>query len=241
MGRPVRCDSGLELPGQGRIDTMGGPIDTLIVSGGQGHETAAANPRFVSQVMRLAGLSRRVASVCTGATVLAAAGLLDNRRATTHWYEAGRLAARFPHVRVLFETAYVCGARASEVCGLYVEDLDAWTTNASASMARAAVPGQRQRPRRTAVLRRRPPPPADLLHRRARRDRHSPAAPRPRHRTHQRAKESLQPRTASALCTQDLSQRQRPSTGSSTAGTARPWSGRRTWCWSGARQERATG
>ncbi|MEU5863718.1 helix-turn-helix domain-containing protein [Nonomuraea sp. NPDC047529] len=100
MGRPVRCDSGLELPGQGRIDTMGGPIDTLIVSGGQGHETAAANPRFVSQVVRLAGLSRRVASVCTGATVLAAAGLLDNRRATTHWYEAGRLATRYPHVRV---------------------------------------------------------------------------------------------------------------------------------------------
>lgn len=100
MGRPVRCDSGLELPGQGRIDTMDGPIDTLIVSGGQGHETAAANRRFVSQVVRLAGLSRRVASVCTGATVLAAAGLLDNRRATTHWYEAGRLATRFPQVRV---------------------------------------------------------------------------------------------------------------------------------------------
>ncbi|MFG3437640.1 GlxA family transcriptional regulator [Nonomuraea sp. NPDC047897] len=100
MGRPVRCDSGLELPGQGRIDTMDGPIDTLIVSGGQGHEIAAANRRFVSQVVRLARLSRRVASVCTGATVLAAAGLLDNRRATTHWYEAGRLATRFPQVRV---------------------------------------------------------------------------------------------------------------------------------------------
>lgn len=106
MGRPVRCDSGLELCGQRRLDEMGrvdaldGPIDTLVVSGGQGHEAAAANPRFVGQVRRLAGLSRRVASVCTGATVLAAAGLLDNRRATTHWHEAGRLAARYPQVRV---------------------------------------------------------------------------------------------------------------------------------------------
>ncbi|WP_433444752.1 GlxA family transcriptional regulator [Nonomuraea sp. CA-141351] len=100
MGRPVRCDSGLELSGQGRIDGMDGPIDTLIISGGQGHEAAAANPRFVSHVVRLAGLSRRVASVCTGATVLAAAGLLDNRRATTHWYEARQLATRFPQVHV---------------------------------------------------------------------------------------------------------------------------------------------
>ncbi|MFF0862104.1 hypothetical protein ACFYUV_10150 [Nonomuraea sp. NPDC003560] len=52
------------------------------------------------------------------------------------------------------------------------------------------------------------------------------------HRTHQRA---------SALCTQDPSQRRRLSTGASPAGTARSWSGRRTWCWWGARQERATG
>jgi transcriptional regulator GlxA family with amidase domain len=100
MGRPVRCDSGLELAGQSRIDAVDGPIDTLVVSGGHGHESAAANPRFVGQIRRLAGVSRRVASACTGATVLAAAGLLDNRRATTHWHEAARLAARFPQVRV---------------------------------------------------------------------------------------------------------------------------------------------
>jgi transcriptional regulator GlxA family with amidase domain len=99
-GRPVRCDSGLELRGQGRIDTIDEPIDTLIVSGGLGHAKAAANPRLVGQVRRLASLSRRVASVCTGATVLAAAGLLDGRRATTHWMYAQELADRFPRVRV---------------------------------------------------------------------------------------------------------------------------------------------
>jgi transcriptional regulator GlxA family with amidase domain len=99
-GRPVRCDSGLELAGQRRIDTLDGPIDTLLVSGGYGHEAAAADRRFVGQIQRLAGVSRRVASACTGATVLAAAGLLDDRRATTHWHEASRLAARFPKVQV---------------------------------------------------------------------------------------------------------------------------------------------
>ncbi|MDF5754284.1 helix-turn-helix domain-containing protein [Spongiactinospora sp. TRM90649] len=100
MGRPVRCDSGLELSGQDRIDAVRGPIDTLVVSGGQGHEAAAANPRLVGQVRRLAALARRVASVCTGATVLAEAGLLDGRRATTHWFEADQLATRYPRVRV---------------------------------------------------------------------------------------------------------------------------------------------
>jgi transcriptional regulator GlxA family with amidase domain len=100
VGRPVRCDSGLELRGQARLDTINHPIDTLVVSGGLGHETAAANPRLVGQVRRLARLSRRVASVCTGATVLAAAGLLDGRRATTHWFYAEQLARRFPRVCV---------------------------------------------------------------------------------------------------------------------------------------------
>lgn len=99
-GRPVCSDSGLEVRGQGRLDGIVEGIDTLVVSGGLGHEAAADNPRLVGQVRRLASLSRRVASVCTGATVLAAAGLLDGRRATTHWYHARQLAERFPKVHV---------------------------------------------------------------------------------------------------------------------------------------------
>jgi transcriptional regulator GlxA family with amidase domain len=107
VGRPVRCDSGLELRGHGRLDTIDDPIDTLIVSGGQGHEAAAANSRLVGQIRRLARLSRRTASVCTGATVLAAAGLLDGRRATTHWYYADQLARRFPRVCVDARPIYI--------------------------------------------------------------------------------------------------------------------------------------
>ena len=107
VGRPVRSDTGLELRGQGRLDTITGEIDTLVVAGGLGHENAAANTRLLGQVTRLAAASRRVASVCTGATVLAAAGLLDGRRATTHWYYAPRLAERFPRVRVDAAPIYI--------------------------------------------------------------------------------------------------------------------------------------
>ncbi|WP_328307990.1 GlxA family transcriptional regulator [Actinomycetospora sp. NBC_00405] len=107
VGRAIHTDSQLELRAQERLDTLDGPIDTLVVSGGLGHENAARDHRLVGQVRRLAGLSRRTASVCTGATLLAAAGLLDGRRATTHWFYAERLAARYPRVRVDAGPIYV--------------------------------------------------------------------------------------------------------------------------------------
>ncbi len=106
-GRSMRCDSGLELRSESRLDGIHGRIDTLVVSGGRGHEAAADNPRLVGQVRRLAESARRVASVCTGATVLAAAGLLDGRRATTHWDYARRLAERFPKVNVDAAPIYI--------------------------------------------------------------------------------------------------------------------------------------
>jgi transcriptional regulator GlxA family with amidase domain len=106
-GRPVRCDSGLQLHGQARLNDIGDQVDTLIISGGLGHESAAANTRLVSQVRRLAGTARRVASVCTGATVLAAAGLLDGRRVTTHWSYAQQLADSYPRVRVDAAPIYI--------------------------------------------------------------------------------------------------------------------------------------
>ncbi|GLZ48167.1 AraC family transcriptional regulator [Actinomycetospora sp. NBRC 106375] len=106
-GGPVACDSGLALSAQERLDAVTGPVDTLVVSGGLGHEVAAADARLVGQVRRLAAPARRVASVCTGASVLAAAGLLDRRRATTHWHYADGIAARFPRVLLDPEPVYV--------------------------------------------------------------------------------------------------------------------------------------
>jgi transcriptional regulator GlxA family with amidase domain len=100
-GHPITCGTGLTLQAQEALERITGPLDTLIVSGGIGHEAAAGNHLILGHVRRLARESRRVASVCTGAAVLAAAGLLDGRRATTHWERAPGLAARYP--RVLFD------------------------------------------------------------------------------------------------------------------------------------------
>ncbi|HEX6232235.1 MAG TPA: GlxA family transcriptional regulator [Jiangellaceae bacterium] len=106
-GEPVRCDSGLELQAQGKLEDSFSELDTIIISGGLGHEVAAQSPQFVRQVRRLADQARRTASVCTGATVLAATGLLDGRSATTHWWYAGRLARLFPKVKVDAGPIYV--------------------------------------------------------------------------------------------------------------------------------------
>ncbi|WFE52397.1 helix-turn-helix domain-containing protein [Micromonospora sp. WMMD1155] len=105
--REIRCDSGLRLAGEAALERFTGPVHTLLVSGGRGHECAAASPHLVGHVRRLAGLAERVASVCTGSTVLAEAGLLNGRRATTHWMYADQLAARFPEVRVDAEPIYI--------------------------------------------------------------------------------------------------------------------------------------
>jgi transcriptional regulator GlxA family with amidase domain len=90
-------------------------VDTLLVAGGQGVEAAAANPALVDWLRQRAAQARRVASVCTGAFLLAAAGILDGRRAVTHWKDCARLAHRYPAVRV-------------EPDPIFVRDGSVWTS-----------------------------------------------------------------------------------------------------------------
>ncbi|GAA4564993.1 GlxA family transcriptional regulator [Planotetraspora kaengkrachanensis] len=97
-GRPITCGTGLTLHAQEPLERVIGPLDTLVVVGGIGHEGAARDRSILGHVRRLARESRRTASVCTGAGILAAAGLLDGRRATTHWQWADTFAARNPDV-----------------------------------------------------------------------------------------------------------------------------------------------
>lgn len=99
-GHGITCDSGLRLEAQEGLERFNAPLDTLVVSGGLGHLRAAASPVLVGHVRRLAALARRISSVCTGATVLAEAGLLTNRRATSHWMYAGQFARSYPDVVV---------------------------------------------------------------------------------------------------------------------------------------------
>lgn len=99
VGGDIRCDSGLALRAQAPLRTIK-HADTVLVSGGLGHTRAAMDRALLAQLSRLAHGAERVGSVCTGATVLAAAGLLDGRRATTHWLYAAELAAAYPRVTV---------------------------------------------------------------------------------------------------------------------------------------------
>jgi transcriptional regulator GlxA family with amidase domain len=96
----------------GRFGGVRGPIDTLVVPGGLGTREAVADARLVRWIGRAAARSRRVASVCTGAFLLAEAGLLDGRRATTHWSACTALRRRYPAITVEEDRIFV---RAGEV------------------------------------------------------------------------------------------------------------------------------
>ena len=98
-GGDVRSSSGLSLRADGAIGERRGAIDTLVVPGGLGVGDALRDPDLVAAIAGLAGRARRVAAVCTGAFLLAEAGLLDGRRATTHWASCERLAERYPDGR----------------------------------------------------------------------------------------------------------------------------------------------
>jgi transcriptional regulator GlxA family with amidase domain len=116
-GGDIRCEHGIALRAQTRLEAVRG-VDTLMISGGDGHRRAAADPELLRQVRRLAGRSRRVASVCTGATILAASGLLNGRRATTHWLYAAELAERYPNVTVDSGPIFIRDGRVSTSGGV---------------------------------------------------------------------------------------------------------------------------
>ncbi|MCK7622737.1 DJ-1/PfpI family protein [Streptomyces sp. RS10V-4] len=104
-GAPVRTTSGLTLVPDLALGAVTAPPHTLLVPGGEG--TRTPDPRIVDWLRGHAPRARRQVSVCSGAFLLAAAGLLDGRRATTHWSLCATLAARHPAVRVEPEPIYV--------------------------------------------------------------------------------------------------------------------------------------
>src|SRR5581483_4583009 len=105
-GGPVRSESGLELA-TAPLPQPGVSIDTLVLPGGHGSRAAAAQPALLEWVGQMASRSRRVATVCSGTFIAAEAGLLDGRRATTHWARAEELRAAYPAVTVDADPIYL--------------------------------------------------------------------------------------------------------------------------------------
>lgn len=92
--------STVSLVPDARLDEIDGPLDTLLIAGGEGTRRAVGDGSLVDWIAEAATRSRRVASVCSGAFLLAKAGLLDGRRATTHWAYCADLARHYPAVTV---------------------------------------------------------------------------------------------------------------------------------------------
>lgn len=99
VGARTKTSSGLALV-TAPLGEAGGPIDTLIVAGGWGVNKACEDAILVEWIRRRSASARRTASVCSGAFLLAEAGLLDGRRAATHWNRCDEFTRRFPKVKL---------------------------------------------------------------------------------------------------------------------------------------------
>jgi len=104
---PQLCESGYALVAPLAYDELRGPIDTLIVVGGNGSRVVRHDPKLRAWLKRAAKKVRRLCSVCTGALVLAEAGLLDGKRATTHWARIDHMQQRYPRVQVERDPIFV--------------------------------------------------------------------------------------------------------------------------------------
>lgn len=106
---PFVSSSGLQLVADGSWQDEVGPLDTVVVVGSPDAALARALEcrELVEWLKRSKGLARRIVSVCTGAFLLAEAGLLDGRRATTHWMDLDRLRSRYPMLTVEPDAIFV--------------------------------------------------------------------------------------------------------------------------------------
>lgn len=114
-GGVVMTTEGIGIDTRPVRDMKGVAIDTIVVPGAYEMSAALANPALVSWLRTTARRARRVASVCSGAFLLAEAGLLEGRRATTHWISSDKLARCYPDVKV-------------EPDAIYVNDGPAWSS-----------------------------------------------------------------------------------------------------------------
>ncbi len=142
-GGAIPSDTAVAVPSAPFAALAVEPVDTLLVVGGNGVFAAMQDTRLVEGLQRLAAGSRRVGSICSGAFLLAAAGLLSGKRAVTHWDHCARLAAYDPDIEV-------------EDDPIYIEDGGIWTSagvTAGIDLALAMVAEDLGRPRAMALAR----------------------------------------------------------------------------------------
>ena len=105
-GRDVASSTGMRISVHAAAVNTG-PLEMALVAGGDALPTHPVSPELAEAARTLAGRARRTASICTGAFILAAAGLLDGHRATTHWQHAKTLARAHPAITVEPDAIYV--------------------------------------------------------------------------------------------------------------------------------------
>jgi transcriptional regulator GlxA family with amidase domain len=103
----IRASNGMRFDADATISTAEPGIDTLLVAGGPLVQSAEETRRVSEWLREQAGQVRRLGSVCSGAFILARAGLLDGKRVTTHWNASCKLARTFPNVKVESDQIYV--------------------------------------------------------------------------------------------------------------------------------------
>jgi transcriptional regulator GlxA family with amidase domain len=103
-GGPVRSSCGVSILTEALPPKR--KLDTLIVSGGEGTREAYTDERLLAAIRDLSDRTRRTCSVCSGAFLLAAAGLLKGRRATTHWRRSAQFERAFPETRLVADRIY---------------------------------------------------------------------------------------------------------------------------------------
>lgn len=113
-GHSVFASAGVALVAQ-PLSAPDTSVDTLVVAGGESFGATSMDPVLIDWLREHARQARRVASICTGAFLLGASGVLDGRRAVTHWLYCAELARRFPAVRV-------------ESDPIFVQDGSVWTS-----------------------------------------------------------------------------------------------------------------
>jgi transcriptional regulator GlxA family with amidase domain len=117
-GATIATGAGYGIAPDGDLSAGRGALDTLLVAGGLGVPDAVRDEALVEFVRRTAARARRVASVCTGAFLLAEAGVLDGRRATTHWAACAELRRRHPAIAVEPDPIFVADGHVRTSAGV---------------------------------------------------------------------------------------------------------------------------